>query len=82
MCGDVRAETITKDTADQLTRCKRRWKKVSVPNSKFLSSFEDLLLSSALAWKASTQYRNRVRNVQEVLHLDHQLGPRTSLERG
>ena len=49
MCGDIRAETITKDSADQLTRCKRRWKKVSVPNSKFLSSFEDLLLSSALA---------------------------------
>eukprot|EP00964_Phaeocystis_antarctica_P067805 scaffold41057_cov45-Phaeocystis_antarctica.AAC.1 len=23
------------------------------------------------AWKASTQYRKRVQNVQEVLHLDH-----------
>jgi len=38
-----------KDTSDELKRRKRRWKKVSVLNSKFLSSFEDLLLSSALA---------------------------------
>ena len=30
-------------------------------------------------WYTSTQHRTRVRNVQEVLHLDHQLGPRTSL---
>ena len=26
-------------------------------------------------WYTSTQHRTRVRNVQEVLHLDHQLGP-------
>ena len=32
-------------------------------------------------WYTSTQHRTRVRNVQEVLHLDHQLGPHTSLGR-
>ena len=34
VCGDIRAETITKDTSDQLKRRKSRKKKVSVLNSK------------------------------------------------